>query len=268
MDGRLKIAVCFFGITRRLKEHTLDSIQKCLLGPIARHDPDYKRFAHFNTMDRVDNPRAGEQNISVDPQEFRLLNCDAAAHTDQHRLNGEIDFEAIRKFGDAWGDGFRSLQNLLCQLYSLNQVTELLLRAQERFDVVIYSRADLRFEKEIVLPNVRPRTLYTAWFGKGGGLNDRFALGDSGTMVRYGQRGALARQYCEETGKPLHAERFLLWYCRKHRLRHLDLTSIDFCRVRATGAIPAWDLIVRTRRKDRYNRALRRLQNWMLGQRT
>jgi hypothetical protein len=84
-------------------------------------------------------------------------------------------------------------------------------------------------------------------------------------MVKYGRRGALARQYCETTGKPLHAERFLRWYSKTQHLRTRNLTSIDFSRVRANGTVPAWDIIVKTRLKYRLRRAVSRLRNMTTG---
>jgi len=262
----MKVALCFYGITRNLQAHTLSSLQNCLMAALADKDPHYRRFGHFNLISSVSNPRAGENNIPVDPNEYKLLQCDAVSTTDQASLDAQLDFASIQKFGDVWEDNFSSLNNLLRQLHSLEQVTHLLLAANERFDLVVYSRADLRFERKLEIPRLRPRTLYTSWFGKGGGLNDRFALGDLETMVKYGQRGQLARQYCEETGKPLHAERFLFWITKKHALRRADLTSIDFSRVRANGTVPDWDVLVKTRAKDRRTRAWSRVKNFVLRQ--
>lgn len=252
----MKIVICFFGITRNLKDFTLDSIERCLLGPVAEQDPTYKKFGHFNLVHHIFNPRSGEDNIPVDPNEFRLLNCDRVSHTDQNRLDAQLDYDGIQEFGDCQGDDFCSLNNLVRQLYSLNQVTDILLHADEQFDLAIYSRADIRFEKKVAIPKIRPGTVYTPWFDKYRGLNDRFAMGDVATMIKYGQRYSMIRQYCEETGHPLHAERFLLWYSKKQRFRNVDLTSIDFCRVRANGKAVLVDTSPRARLKYRLKKAL------------
>jgi hypothetical protein len=262
----MKIAVCFFGITRNLREHTLDSINRHLFAPIARADPDFKRFAHFNQVCQLSNPRSGEANVAIAPDECRLLGCHAAAETDQASLDAHLDFKTFEAFGDSWQDNFSSLRNLLRQLHSLNQVTELLLRSGEKFDLVIYTRADLRFGRPVQIPRLRPRTLYTPWFGKSAGLNDRFGMGDLPTMVTYGRRGAMALPYCQETGRPLHAERLLGWCAKKQRLRRADLTSIQFCRVRADGSIPAPDRIVKYRLKYRLRRAWNHWKNVALRQ--
>ena len=260
------MALCFFGITRNLRANTLSSIQSCLMASLAEKDPHYRKFGHFNLIPSVSNPRAGEINIPIEPEEFKLLQCDSVSTTDQSWLDEHLDTESIGKFGDVWEDNFSSLKNLMRQLYSLEQVTSLLLAEKEPFDLVVYSRADLRFERKVEIPRIRPRTLYSSWFGKGGGLNDRFAMGDLETMVKYGQRGQLARRYCEETGKPLHAERLLLWSAKKQGLRRADLTTIDFSRVRANGAIPEWDIVVKARAKDQRTRAWSRLKNFVLRQ--
>jgi hypothetical protein len=237
MNQRMKIAICFFGITRNLKEYTLDSIERHLMAVAAEKDPAYKKFAHFNLVECIFNPRSGEKNVPVNVFEYKFLNCDKVACTDQAQVDRELDCESLEKFGNAWQDNFQSLKNSLRQLYSLNQVTSLLVQSGEHFDLVIYSRADIRLGKEIIFPKVHPNTLYTPWFDKYRGLNDRFALGDFETMVKYGRRFFMAQRYCEQTGQPFHAERFLLWYSQQQRIKNRDLTSIEFCRVRANGRV-------------------------------
>ena len=257
----MKIAICFFGITRNLKDHTLGSIEQHLFAPVAELDPAYRKFGHFNRVPRLSNPRSGEADIPINPDDSKFLNCDISAHTDQSWLDNHLDYEQIQKYGDNWKDDFASLKNLMRQLYSLNRVTEILLQAGRQFDLVIFSRADLRFQSRVAIPPIRPRTLYTPWFAKGGGLNDRFALGDFETMTIYGRRYSLMRQYCEETGKPLHAERFLYWHGRRHRLRNADLMAIEFCRVRADGRVAPSDLRVPDKFKYRLKAPARLLKN-------
>lgn len=238
----MRIAICFFGITRNLRQHTLNSIEEFLFASAAAADPGFRRFGHFNLVQRVSNPRSGEENVPINSEEFKLLKCDAVSCTDQESLDRRLNFSEIERFGDSWEDNFNSLRNLVRQLYSLNEVTRLLTESGERFDLVVYSRPDLRFTARVEMTLVRPRTLCTPWFARGGGLNDRFALGDFETMAHYGRRYSLMRQYCEETGRPLHAERFLFWCARKHRLRNRYLMNVAFHRVRADGRVARPDL--------------------------
>jgi hypothetical protein len=252
----MRIALCFFGITRNLQQNTLNSIETLLIRPLAEKDPTLRKFGHFNLVKYISNPRSGENMVPVEPEEFRLLNCDEVSHTDQSWLDDQLDYERIQKFGDCQGDQFCSLNNLVRQLYSLDRVTDILINTKERFDLVVYSRADLRFEKRIEIPAILPNTVYTPWFGKNRGLNDRFAMGDSSTMTKYGRRYSMMEQYCEETGLPLHGERFLLWYIRKKGIENADLTTIDFCRVRANGEAWVTDTSARLKLKYRMKRAL------------
>ena len=252
----MRIAVCFFGITRNFSRHTLDSIERYLFAEAAKHDPHFTRFAHFNKLTAVTSKRSREASVPIDPEEFKLLNCKVAEQTGQEQVDQEIDLEYIKQFGDNWHDDFGSLKNLLRQFYSLNAVTELLLRNQEAFDVVIYSRVDVRFETPVEIPTIHPRTLFTPWFDKYHGLNDRFAMGDFETMMTYGRRQSIIRQYCEETGKPLGAESYLLWYAKKIGLRTRDLTSLNFSRVRAHGVVQPIDCTPKAKLKYYFKRGL------------
>lgn len=253
------IAVCFFGITRNIK-NTLDFTENFFLKEVARRDPGFRRFGHFNLIEKITNRRTGEEGVAVDTGDYKLLNCDYASCTDQSKFDGEINYGEFEGFGDSWNDGFVSLRNLIRQLYSLQCVTDLLVESGERFDLVIYSRPDIGFRSMLKMPKIRPNTLYTPWFDKYRGLNDRFAMGDFETMVKYGSRFSMMRHFCEETGSPLHSERFLLWYARQQGFRTADLTSIDFCRIRANGSIKAPDLSVGARLNYFFKRLLRDLK--------
>jgi hypothetical protein len=260
----MKAAICFFGLTRNLKQHTLHSIENLLERPVASKDPGYRKFGHFNRIRTVSNPRTGEKNVSVDIDEYKLLNCEWVRLSDADPPGFAQRLEEIKRFGDAWGDGFVSLGNLLRQLYSLNEVTSLLMESGIIFDLVVYSRVDIRFEREVVIPAVQPGRIYTPYFGRNGGLNDRFALGDMATMVRYGQRYSLVNDYCRETGQPLHSEKFLKWCVKKHCLRDAVLTSTEFRRIRANGQIAPNDVNLRPRR---IRRLINIARNFVRGER-
>jgi hypothetical protein len=235
--AQMRIAVCFFGITRNFGKFALDSINCNLLGPVAQLDPKFRKFAHFNRITKVTGKRSPENNVLVDSEEYKLLDCDLVALTDQDEVDQNIDFDHIKQYGDSWRNDFSSLKNLLRQFYSLNAVTDLLQRDGMAYDLVIFSRVDLRFEVPLRLPKIRPATLYTAWFDRFRGLNDRFGLGDLPTMVAYGRRQSMVRQYCTELKIPLTAEHYLLWCMKKQGIAAGFLTSLEFNRIRAQGKI-------------------------------
>jgi|GEM_PF-3060967 len=232
----MRIAVCFVGVTRNFSKYTLDSIQRNLFDVVAKRDPHFKRFAHFNQLEVLTNERSRENGVALDQEEYKLLNCDEVELTDQALVDQRIDFEYLSQFGNTWKDNFGTLRNVLRQLYSLNAIADILERQNTRFDLVIYSRICLHFYKPIEIPRViRPRTLYTPWFEGFRGLNDRFALGDMETMLLFARRQAMAREFIAETGLPMGAENYLLWYARKKGLQTRHLTSMNFSRVRADG---------------------------------
>ena len=235
----MKIAVCFFGVSRNFSKYTLDSIERQFFDVVAKHDPHFKRFAHINQLAELTNERTGENGILIDPEEYKLLGCEVVNQTDQQLVDEKIDFEYLKQFGNTWKDkkdNYATLRNVLRQYYSLNAVTDILERENTGFDLVIYSRICLRFHKPIEIPcAIRPRTLYTPWFDRFHGLNDRFAVGDVETMVAYGRRQSMARQYCEEGNRPMGAEHYLYWYMRKLGFQNRFLTSMNFSRVRADG---------------------------------
>ena len=235
----MRAALCFFGITRNLHPGTLAAMQKHLFAPIAALDPQFVRFGHFNLPGLIHNPRSKE-HVALAAGDFHLLGCDHLATTPQDTVDAGLNLPAFQAHGDAWEDGSVSLKNLLRQCYSLEQVTRLLQAAGERFDVVIYSRADVLYRRCLRIPPIQPGIIYTPHFAKWGGLNDRFALGDQETMIHYGLRGRAAKDYVEQTGRPLHGEQFLAWYIARQNLRNEDL-DVLFWRVRGDGSIAPLD---------------------------
>ncbi|MEA3212044.1 MAG: hypothetical protein QOE70_5101 [Chthoniobacter sp.] len=236
----MRVAICFFGITRNLQNQTLRAFETKLFAPCAKLDPHFVRFGHFNLPRQISNPRSKERELALSLDDYRRIGCDESAATPQEEVDEQIDLASFQKHGDPWGDGFTSTRNLLRQYYSLEQVTRLLQQSKETFDVVIYSRADVLYRRRLTIPAVAQGVIYTPGFARWGGLNDRFALGDQPAMVKYGLRGKSALEYVETTGRPLHAEQFLHWYADQQGLRNQDL-DVRFWRVRADGRIAPLD---------------------------
>jgi len=199
-------------------------------------DPHFKRFAHFNKIAELTNERSRENAVLIDQEDYKLLKCDEVEQTDQQLVDERIDFEYLKQFGNLWKDNFGTLRNVLRQLYSLSCVADIVERQKTKFDLVIYSRICLRFYRPIEIPRIiQPRTLYTPWFDRFRGLNDRFAMGDQETMLLFARRQSMAREFIAETGGPMGAENYLLWYTRKKGLKNKYLTTMKFGRVRADG---------------------------------
>ena len=79
----MKIALCFWGLTRSLK-YTIDSIKKNILQPLDDGNIEYKIFVHSFSFNSIyNNPRAEERNITLDFDEYILLNPDFVEIEDQ-----------------------------------------------------------------------------------------------------------------------------------------------------------------------------------------
>jgi hypothetical protein len=231
---RPKIAIGFFGVTRSLK-WTLPSIRENIIEP-ARRLGDVRLFAHFYQQTHITNPRSGE-DAPLDPEEYRLLECDEVRLEEPGHCLAEARYEWILSHGDAFHDGGKSLANLIHQLHSLQAVGRMINAWQP--DLVVLARPDLRYHDN--LENALRKQLTRSaryisvpdwqWYG---GVNDRLAIGSTHACHAYANRIDLIPAYLRKTGGPLPAERFLRFSLNSHGLIPVA-TSITASRVRAAG---------------------------------
>ncbi len=142
----------------------------------------------------------------------------------------KYDLEAIKGFGDYYGDAFKSVRNLLHQLHSLKTVTNSVEQYQP--DVVIFARPDLLYHDKIpswVIRNAgahgdRCFLPHWQWWG---GYNDRFSVCGRNAHLHYGNRIDNILNYCRSANHPLHAERLLRQTLRANgvALRQLDVRA-------------------------------------------
>lgn len=223
----MKIAVCFFGITRSLS-HTIQSIEGNILAP-ARARGEVRTFCHFYDQRRIDNPRTGEQG-ELNPDEHQLLQPDVLRLESSERyLSSDLAAE-IRAFGDHYRNDFYSLNNLLLQLFSLRNAWEM--AEPWAPDICLYVRPDLYYHDSFDPYLVRPRRamIQIANWGSGfagirnghalAGVNDRFAIcHDRRAMRAYGTRIKQAVSYCAQYGHGLHAESLLRYTLVKNDIK-------------------------------------------------
>ena len=94
---------------------------------------------------------------------------------------------------DYYEDNFKSYQNLLCQLNSIQQVTAMWRGSETKYDAVFYLRPDMLYNCPFpvqLLDNLRSDAVYIADFHHWHGYNDRFAFGRPETVGLWGQRCA------------------------------------------------------------------------------
>jgi len=243
---KVKVAICFFGLTRSLK-FTLPSIQKYLFDPLRNHGIKYDTYLHtYKIKKPYSNPRAGERNIILDANEYKLLEPNFHMVENKEVVSKTIQLEKYRAKGDPWGKekaavkgDFTTLDNHILYLWSLKQLTNMV--KDKNYSHIIFCRPDVLYQvpldiswfsftsNKICIPN----------FGLCGDVNDRFAIGRPEQMIPYGNRFDDALAYSKK--KPLASEAYLIDTMRKHRIQYQHV-NFYFVRVRATGEKNGMDI--------------------------
>ena len=233
---RPRIAIGFFGVTRSLK-WTLPSIRENVIEP-ARQLGEVRLFAHLYQQTHITNPRSGE-NDPLDPDEYRLLECDEIALEEPGPCLQAARYDWILSHGDAFHDGGKSLANLVHQLHSLQVVGQMI--NSWKPDVVVLARPDLKYHdslgeaisRHLQLPADVLSLPNWQWYG---GYNDRIAVCGALAGNVYTNRLNVIPRYLEKTGGPLPAERFLKFCLHDKGILPKEI-PIRASRVRANGKV-------------------------------
>jgi len=231
------VALCFFGLTRSLKL-TYPSIETQIFNILKTENIPYDVYLHTYDLKVLTNTRSKEIKCTLDPLEYSLLNPYKKSVQNQATFDNSLSFKSFTKHGDPWNDKYQSLRNLLRQLNSLNQVTQLWMSEEKQYDAVIYLRPDLEYLAPFPIDQLyeciktKDRSIYTPAWHQWRGLNDRLAMGTPEIMQIYGSRFLHASKYASQS--KLHAERYL-----KHIIFTNNITNKHFeiygNRVRSNG---------------------------------
>ncbi len=280
--GNLETAVILHGLVHRSLRHTVESLRKCVLAPLERLGP-VEVFFHSWDIAEINNPRAGESAEIVDTTEVARLLSDAQGH-----FESQLDFDASMD----WERWFRnnpmrhccgneeearvSLMNFCRALESQERAWRFFEeRKSKTYDLVVATRADMRFLEDIRLPERltlaarglsskrpqppldfagcpevspylgeregrdRPPCLWLSKFHSWGGVNDRFAIGNEEGIRIWSNRVVFAKQWLERAKGESSEWLLMKWLERKQvRVGFLDFT---FQRVRANGQVAERD---------------------------
>jgi len=258
-----KITVAFFGITRSL-QYTISSIEQNILRP-ARAAGDVSVIAHFFDLERVKNPRTGE-DAPANRGEHALLSPDWLSLTPPNTILDAAGFEDLKSFGDVWEDDFRTLSNLVHQLYSLRVVTEKALRDQS--DIVMFCRPDLEYHDSFedgirkAIAQNGDAAFLPQWQRHKGGFNDRFAICTGvRTIAAYGSRLDTALKFCQDTGLPLHSERLVKFALKRAGIPTYPL-DVRASRDRAKGRVEDEDFSLQSWKSFRNSIKMRLLHGF------
>lgn len=197
---------------------------------------ELRLFHHLYRQDRVVNARSREDH-PLDASNYEPFARSTGTIEEAAPRLAQLPVPAFEAFGDAWDDGFASMRNLLLQLHSLQAVTQALQHWEP--DLVVFARPDLVYhdaipEAEIECVLADPNRIAVPAWQWWSGVNDRFAICGRGMARTYGERIALATEFCERNRAPLQSEQ-LLRFClmlSRARISPIDLRA---SRVRADG---------------------------------
>ena len=234
---RKKISICFFGITRDL-EKTFPSIQKNLISP-ARQFAEVKIFCHFYDLKSIKNLRSQENEIKI-KNNWHLFNADKLISEEPNLIFNNYSLEEIMTYGDIYKDNYKSIRNLIHQLFSLKKVYEI--SKKNNSDLTIFARPDLyywdSFEKSIQdLLNISKDYIAIPNWQFHKGFNDRFAICTSDySSYIYSNRINQINNYLQNIQNCLIPE-YLLFYSVFQSKAKTSLLDIKASRVRADGRV-------------------------------
>lgn len=235
-----KCIIIFFGIDRRL-DLTSDSILNNIVVP-ARQYFDVECVGHFWSPKVINNIRSSESGRLEAPR-LHLLPTGQYVVETPGSIENESLFLEWKKFGDCWGDNFKSLTNLFWQLRSLDIATRLAMLKNP--DIAVFVRPDLMYHDdfsatfESICKNGSAPCIYTPFWQPHGGLNDRFSIVIGRNAIgAYGHRFLNAVHFGEKTLEPINAEKLLRHVSNGYKIKRIRHRA---SRVRLDGRIHSED---------------------------
>jgi len=243
----MKTTVLLFGLVQRSLKHVIGDLRRNLFGPLASKG-SLEIIYHTWRTGPLANERAGEFGQVVEPEVIAHYLPEAHGRVDnEDDFLGLIDWQHVQHVNPmrhhcAGEEAARvAIRNVLLTLHSLEMAfDEWPLAFRGETDLVVASRADLRFLRPLILPeNIEEWTIYLPEFHGWGGVNDRFAFGLKEAMEVYARRSAFFDGFMLH---PSHRnpEWVLMKWLERNRLR-IARTDMVFQRIRADGSVFSLD---------------------------
>jgi len=248
MPGPLRVAVCFFGLTRSL-EYTLERLRAQLLDPLLLAGAQLTTFGHTYSVSVAENNRTMEHNASFNWKLGRLLVPEASHFAVENReevLAAGLEANLSRWYdlvglSPLWVWGDKSIvRNHVLQLHSLSAVTALWWpHLASSFDVVIYSRFDVLYVTPLPMAVVseaasQKNAVYVPDWASWGGVNDRFCVASPAAAAAYGLRLRNMQAFVAEKNG-MHSETFLAYSLKRDGFEAYKKKGIVFALCRADG---------------------------------
>jgi hypothetical protein len=141
-----KICICFYGLVHRSLKYTYKSIEYNILNVLKQNNIEYDIFLHTFDAKYSNAERCEEYNIPININYYKLLNPSKFLIESYDDFNNNFNFdEYINKYKDPWDNNYSSFKNWIREMYSHLKVTELWENDKDKYDLVLYLRADLMY---------------------------------------------------------------------------------------------------------------------------
>lgn len=233
----MKVAICFWGLNRST-QFTANSIKGHIFQELSLQGIHYDIYMHTFLLEGVyKNSWGNENNIFLDPNLWRLLRPRFIKIEKQLEVDKRLNLAQYRKLGCPWNSPkCQTLDNHIRALYSLKQVTQMMLNRKIKYDYVIFCRPDLKIHSKFSLDyfkDLNDSTIALVNYAKFP-VNDRFAICTPSVARLFGLRFDEAHAF--SLVKPLHSESYLAHILGKYKINVKEI-SFRFQRVRATGKV-------------------------------
>lgn len=258
----MKVALCFFGITRSLK-YTHNSIKEKIFNIFIKNKIDYDIFMHTYELNTYRNIRTNEKSNNINNEEYKLIEPKYLLIDNQDEIKKELCLNKYRTHPDPWKTSYNSVDNFILAQYSKYRILELLEQNKENnYDYILFIRPDCKYltnfniewlkhvnDKTVIIPNF---ALYIAPYI----FNDRFIITTYNVCRIY---ASLFEKLLDISKKrKLHSESVIWQYLTDNNIKIARVNFI-FQRVRLNGSIPDHDRNLHKQKKNIYNKQLQLL---------
>lgn len=231
----MKIAICFYGLTRSLK-YTLNSIKKNIFEVLSARGIDYDVYVHTYSLSVLTNSRSNEREVPLNPEEYLELSPVDARIEAQEIVDTQMRHEMYTRCGDPWNDNFQSMKNIVRAYNSMSQVVDMV--PSGKYTRIMCIRPDCVYRMPFNVGWLNTNAVIVPDFHHWGGVNDRFLCGPEKPMRTLMKRYNYWKEM-HETGQfktcP-NGEYFLKYILRRKGITYV-LVKFIFSRMRADGRI-------------------------------
>lgn len=230
-----QITIVVFGIIRA-PEITLPSL-RCILDAWKETANADIIFSLFD-LSGFQNPRTNEV-ISTNNSITREYGDAIEIIIPEEQFLKSFKYPKIKHAGNYWGNDWKTLDNIMRQLYCLKLATT---AAKDTTKKILFIRGDLLYETNLIEIYNNYNGLDIGFVSPGwqrweNGFNDRFYYVAGRELISaVGERLDRATEFCEDLRRPFHPEQFLKYCVTKTSKKHF-FTDERAYRVRSNGEI-------------------------------